>query len=281
MVDLLVVWDNSGYGEELQYRFLEALDDLERALPESADVHVGAVSQDLGSGEFFYHGCVPGGDEAVLRTRRDGGDERFGRGGVEVISEWLQSILPEADIGCAFEMYLEATARALTLQSDSGRPNEGFLRDESVVVVLYVGEDDDCSTRNYELFRPDDETLGSIGTRCSLHHELLDETAEYVAILRELRAECPSRLVVGGVIGVPVGWDGDLGISELVPELVEGSDELIVHVCQEDVWASPAPRLASVLVALGGADRTVSVCADDYGNAMARVGQRVAEEMER
>jgi len=40
--------------------------------------------------------------------------------------------------GCGFEQQLESSYRALVEQTAPGRPNEGFLRDDSVLAVIYL-----------------------------------------------------------------------------------------------------------------------------------------------
>jgi hypothetical protein len=142
----------------------------------------------------------------------------FAEGGPAVIAEHLRDVMAHAsDDGCGFHMSLDATVRALVEQSAPGRPNEGFLRPESVLVVLYLGYRDDCSTDDPSALDLEDETLGSVCTRCGLNPDRLRPVSPYAEALRARRPECPARVVVGGCLGVPRGWSGDLDAPELVP----------------------------------------------------------------
>jgi hypothetical protein len=40
------------------------------------------------------------------------------------------------------------------VQAGPGMPNEGFLRDDSLLAIVYVTDEDDCSTGNAALFNP-------------------------------------------------------------------------------------------------------------------------------
>ncbi len=131
--------------------------------------------------------------------------------------------------GCGFEQPLESMRLAL----DANPVNHGFLRSGSVLVVLFVTDEDDCSARaGARIFDPAQTDMASelgpltsfrcfeqsvvcdvndrlaVGPRgaCRLREDegsLLVPVAEYVSFLRGLRD--PGRLIVAAVAGP---WDG-------------------------------------------------------------------------
>jgi len=280
-VDLLVVWDNAGVGLRIQERFLEALPALEAELPARTSLHVAAVSTDLGSGEFDIQMCDEGGDDGVLRACAETG-QRYLDGKGEAVSRFLDCVLPESDMGCGFEMYFEAAWRALTSHTGVGEPNEGFLRDDSVLAVVFVGNEDDCSTDDFTLFGPDDVSLGELNTRCALHPDRLTPVSRYIDRFRALRTGCEERLVTAAITGVPVDWSGDLSNPALVPMVDPGDTDRLVRVCgdgETDFWAVPSPRIAELSSTISGIDVAVSTCASSYAAALTTTGQLIATAM--
>ena len=78
--------------------------------------------------------------------------------------------------GCGFEQQLEAAYTALTTQSGPGMPNEGFLREDSLLAIILVTDEDDCSTNDVEMFNPSRDDLGPLNVRCALNPERLHPT---------------------------------------------------------------------------------------------------------
>ena len=137
------------------------------------------------------------------------------------------SCLPSVGaMGCGFEQPLEATLRALWPASDpeveflygashGDGENAGFLRDDSLLIVVVISDEDDCSARDPRVFMPDpflpagDALIGeSLLTRCVEHQELLYARDRYVEGLRALRPD-NDNVVFVAIGGIP---------SELVSE---------------------------------------------------------------
>jgi hypothetical protein len=128
--------------------------------------------------------------------------------------------------GCGFEQPLEAMHAAL----DNNPANGGFLRDNSVLAVIFVTDEDDCSARRPEiLFNPDpasntiDSELGFLhsfrcfefGVVCDVNgrdpgtrydceprsdtEALLHPISNYSGFLTSLRD--PGRIVVAAIAG--------------------------------------------------------------------------------
>jgi hypothetical protein len=156
-----------------------------------------------------------------------------------------------------------------------------------VLVVRYIGNHDDCSTDDPAVHDPGDETLGSFCGRCGLNPDRLWPVIPYAEALRALRPECAERVVVGGFLGVPVGWSGDLDAPELVPRPNEDPMNCnLEEVCEgvgsfEYVWSEPMPRLAQLAVELDAVDLVGSLCDRDYEGPLTRIGQRIVAAMGR
>lgn len=122
--------------------------------------------------------------------------------------------------GCTVEQPLEAMAKALlphtapfTYIAGAARgdvENAGFLRDDSVLVVLFVGDEDDCSLVDPHLFEQADAGRGRDAgppiLGCSLADpRQLHPVERYTDVLRWLRPGHPERVVLGMIIGIEAG----------------------------------------------------------------------------
>jgi len=164
--------------------------------------------------------------------------------------------LPGAN-GCGIEMPLESLLKSLTPSTspirffslpgesrDRGRgddpaSNAGWLRPDSVLAVVLLSDEDDCSTDNRHILdwgaaAPFDDPLNPApgdpsspyaqnfqrpaNTRCVRFAEALNDVERYVDGLLALRDE-PGRVVFTSIVGVPSDLVDDV-------ELGEGSDNL-------------------------------------------------------
>lgn len=183
-VDLLFVIDDSPSmapkQNELKARFpqlIKLLDDFGKDNP--ANYHIGVITTDLGSGPFTLGGgqCRPGGRGGKLQPIGAAADATCvaPTGGFNFISynQLLkdasgapQSNLPPGqdlaktfscmasvgDKGCGFEQPLEAVYKAI---HDKPAENHDFIRDDALLVVVWVTDEDDCSAdANTDLFDP-------------------------------------------------------------------------------------------------------------------------------
>ena len=178
-VDVLFMLDNSLSTSDVPAfvdafpKFLQALDTTAMA-GHPASYHLGVVTSDLGAG-LNTQNCKPGGDGAILQVTPDpmatvpspaycngfslGGGVRFldydqiaqtnnvvGGLSIEQAFGCMGAVGSE---GCGFEHVLESPYRAL---HDDIPENAGFLRDDALLVVVLVTDEDDCSA-------PDDTDL--------------------------------------------------------------------------------------------------------------------------
>jgi hypothetical protein len=177
-VDLLFAIENSPggvYQTELTAQFpvlAKVLDDFGRASP--ADYHIGVVTSDMGAGQFNLGGgqCHPGGDGGKLQALGAGHaanciaptgglnfvdyDQLTGTNNLPAgqdLATTFTCMATVGDRGCGFESQLESVYAAL---HDPPVENQGFLRDDALLVVLWVAdEDDNCSAPpDSDLFDP-------------------------------------------------------------------------------------------------------------------------------
>jgi hypothetical protein len=189
-VDVLFMVDNSNSTSVIQTElraafptFLKAID--EAAATHPASYHFGVVSSDVGAA-LNTTDCKPGGDGGRLHVAPDpkatgapaacasftlgGGvsyidyDQINGTsnivGGIDVPTAF-NCISSVGGAGCGFEAPLESTY--LALHADIPE-NAGFLRDDALLVVLYVTDEDDCSApATTDLFNDGDAALAQYG----------------------------------------------------------------------------------------------------------------------
>lgn len=242
-VDILFVIDDSGSMHHEQAVLAEQIVHMTKELIHPTprddmiplpieDLHIGIVSTNMGTGAFDYSSCSTapvGGYGALQNTGRNEGCEisytaTDCNGGA---CPWLSHSVDNPDDGsvagnlpiwddfecvatlgtegCGLEQQMEAALVALGPQSDVGMHNEGFLRDDSLLAIVFVTDEDDCSAADLELFNPSrTEQMGQINTRCAFHPEMLHPVSRYVDGFRALRPGREENVVVAAIVGVPI-----------------------------------------------------------------------------
>jgi hypothetical protein len=221
-------------------------------VPGAQDVHLAVVSTDLGTpGVTSIPGCQTAGDNGVLNnvasTTVTGCSAatyspRFlsyvaGSDDAAQLATDLACLAMVGSDGCGFEQQLESMLKAVwpgddgrivflpdvtgatSGQSGAGFPNGDFVRhdddDVSVLAVVLVTDEEDCSSSNSAHFQPefelpvdDPRAMQGLNTRC-YHASLEPEPNElfdverYVNGLRTLRPGYAQRVVFGAIVGVP------------------------------------------------------------------------------
>ena len=328
-VDLLVVIDDSPRAADEQRRlsanFARLLDRLIRAADldgngraeraSLSDLHVGIVSMDVGSGGFAVAGCddaVDGDDGILLSAPRAGAPACAAQ--YPAYLSWHEGDDPEhfgedfscvanlGEVGCSVRQPFAAVWRALTVHRTD--TNAGFLRDDSLLVVLFVTDGDDCSIRQdqpTDLF-DEQSDLGPFGVRCALHADTHLEPAErFAQNLLALRGARHERLVVAALVGVPpdtacatddsgpAGFDcvlAEPAMQERVDESSKGRGERLVPSCAEppEDPADPPRRIVSLLRAVseaGGATLLRSSCAPSFEEAADAIAATIGARLQR
>jgi len=244
-LDILWVVDNSSSMNQEQDAlranfpaFVDVLETIEGGLP---NLHMGIVSSDVGDSGGF---ACPGGDgdDGVLQLKAgcpalDGGvryiediaiDEEGTQREVNYTGTLAEQFSCMADLGtggCGFEQHLESMRRALTNTTE----NAGFLRPEAFLAVVFIQDEDDCSSSNGDIFgggigdtrdsqfgeyssyrcfefgtvcQPaDDRTIGP-RDECTPDDEsqYIESVSTYIDFLRGLKND-PSKVIVAAITG--------------------------------------------------------------------------------
>ncbi|NOY90723.1 MAG: hypothetical protein GXP55_05885, partial [Deltaproteobacteria bacterium] len=249
-VDLLLMVDNSRSMLEEQASLAMAFPELIRALslgdsngdgePDFTpltDMHVGVVTSDMGTAGFTVPTCdvSVGGDDGIMRTTYGGpscvtGDPpflTFNGTGISGFGTDFACVAGVGTDGCGLEQQLEAALKALT-PSSSGvffvgdgpghgdRENAGFLRDDSVLVVLVVTDEEDCSVAVPQFFSSTTGPYRGVGAniRCTQDWteagapDPLQPIARYADGFRALKPGRPDRVVFAALVGIPTDLEG-------------------------------------------------------------------------
>lgn len=273
-VDLLVVFDDSGSlrrreglvrdrVERLVSRLVRPLDidgDGLEDWPRIGDLHLGVVNTSV----IGPDACA-GADDGQLRRGTPASYEHCTEASYGPILRYEHG--DDADRlvddftclafgprrGCQVEQPLEAMAKALLprhapMSFPYGGPhgdleNAGFLRDESVLVVLIITDEPDQSVRDAEYFRPQDAGWpdGDAGDWDAGWHparpfrDFAHPPQRYVDALRWLRPGHPERIVFAAIAGIRQPLVTDVrtiersscagGFPERIVEVAEGLPE--------------------------------------------------------
>lgn len=269
-LDLLFVVDNSSDMErrqlELTWSFQHLIAAVTRVDGRLPDLHIGVISTDLGAGPFGTpaNDCDAAGDGGLMltETRLPGCDVIDGNyllrieAGGEVLANYSQPLEQAFDCiarlgsrGCDYEQPLAAMKRAL---DGSLAANLGFVRESSVLGVIFLTDEDDCSARVPALFDPDNPDLPAAsdpewrcftsGVTCSGVDDVFPpgwqmgcepradspyvaDVDDYIAFLSDLKPD-PNHLVVSGIIGDPNLVNVEVEIDDrlsLAPACTDGS----------------------------------------------------------
>lgn len=332
-LDLLLVVDDSSSMEDEQRalrreipRLMRILttgdvnDDGLRDLERLEDLHVGVVRSDMGTGPYLSSQCPGGrGEDGVLQQTSGVVPGvacesayppfvTFPERSAEEVAIAAQCLATVGTEGCSFEQPLEALLKALTPSTSGpifieGRvghgdgANTGFLREDAVLVVLLLTDEDDCSSPDDRLYQidggpfpgpfVDDDPVANptplLDRRCASYRDAQYEAERYAEGLLAL----PTRgVVLAAVVGMPVEAsvafqrDGDYDALLRHPSMQERPDRdapaSLVPACtrQEGTLtsrATPARRIVRVAEALragGGQVVLESICrADEFGRA--------------
>jgi len=299
-VDLLFVVDNTDDMEDRQKDlgklFESMLHNLAfgRGLP---DLHIGVVSTDMGVGPFggavarcssagdggellapTERGCAVTADPFLAYSKGDGGETAANFEGD--ITKAFQCMSDLGEAGCDYEQPLEAMRSSLF---QARQDAIGFVRPNSVLGVVVLTSEDDCSAFNSELFNPDapkffgdspnfrcfqsgvicdGDDVYQPGSRdgCRPHPQsnFITSVGDYVEFLEELKPN-PADRVVTAIVGDPgrvvIGRDEKIMESELLA------------ACADDTGndAYPGIRLSAFASAFGDTGQTISLC--DAGTA--------------
>jgi len=308
VVDFLVVMDNSLSMEDEQANLAENFPDLIRDLldppvdPETGypihlplqDMHIGVISTDMGTGGYSVGTCSDpiDGDDGVLQHEPPYAVAGCGdplptfleyaymsphTEEAERMAHEFGCLARLGTDGCGFEQHLKAMARSF--EHMEGGPNAGFLREDSLLAVLFVTDEEDCSVveGGEGIFDYTDTAYGHLSLRCFLHPDMIEPVETYIDILRSIKDD-PDRLVVSFIVGVPQTEMCE-GTGDAIPECLDHPDMIervdptaltqLVPACTTTTGAAfPGRRFVEISQALGDNAMVHSICNDDFGPAL-------------
>ena len=178
-LDLLFVIDNSRSMEAEQISLannfgtmIDVFETIDGGLP---NIHVGVISTDMGSGGYGADiGCASTDDGALQSAPRiDGCSPPSGAyiSNVEgvanyagTLSDTFACIARLGRNGCGFEQPLASLRKAL----DGSVPqNAGFLREDALLAIVFITDEDDCSVHDPSMFGLPDDPDSELGARSS------------------------------------------------------------------------------------------------------------------
>jgi len=283
-VDLLFMVDNSNSMEPKQQALTAAFPRLIEGLRHAKfggklpDLRIGVVSSDPGVGtSYTVPSCTAGGDGGKLQNKarlgacpvpRDpwisynAGVTNIADGPVDPVERVKVAFSCIATLGtggCGFEQPLESLRRALDPKL---KVNPGFLRDEALLVIFLITDEDDCSVSDPTLLDPSatatygdlnsyrctrfgvacNESLSTVGakTGCKPAGDKLHTTADYISFFSGLKPA--GKVILAALAGptsfVKVGQDGTSLLLEPSCQSSNGS-------------AAPAVRVEAVVTGVG------------------------------
>lgn len=285
-------------------------------------IHVGIVSTDMGvASATEITSCSPGvGDDGLLHTAGSActGAQRgpvfsFDRGGdAAAFAADVGCAANLGTLGCGEEQPLESILKALspsqpqvwtipgyappsflygTGHGGAEDENAGLVRDDSVLAIILISDENDTSTGDPNLFSRDALPYADVGLnlRGLAFPQQLYPIQRYVDGLLALRAE-PGHLVFGAIVGIPVeasrlSPDEILGLDAMQEREDPSRDGYLLAACRGPLQtdgAYPGRRaveLARDLRAAGAGASISSICDDSFEDALDEIVQRIGDAL--
>jgi hypothetical protein len=317
-VDILFVVDNSNSMAQEQSalaqafpQFIDMLATMSAGMP---DTHIGVISTDLGAGNYQIPSCeVAGGDGGKLENNprkagctppKDpyvsylGGVTNVPGSGsaLDRVKSGFSCIAEIGTGGCGFENTIEASRRAVDPKLNV---NPGFVRQDAMLVVIYLTDEDDCSAQKPQLYDPNQysitDPLGpltsfrcfefgiqctcaggaactrtTVGprTNCKPAFNWLYQIQDYITFFKGLKP--PGQILMAALTGpeTPVST----AISYQNPELQPS--------CQSSNGSAvPAIRIKALLDGFGTASFFSSICDTSFGPPLKKLGTQIASQL--
>ncbi len=320
-IDILFVIDNSGSMAEEQAslaanfpRFINVLEAIEGGLP---NVNLGVISTNVGAGPYPISGCVWPGDNGALQSTRGEGAPPYcivptgafiqdwddGAGGrlrnydsYQGLAASFACIAQLGTSGCGFEQPLESMRRAL---DGSVAGNAGFMRPDAFLAVIFITDEDDCSTRDDSMFDTSSMTLSDplgplssfrcfeYGVDCAIGNDdrrapgprmncspradspYMFHPDEYIDFLKNLKPD-PGQVIVAGIIGdetpVVVASEPELAGLHLAPSCATAAGE-----------AAPGVRMSHFIRAFPQRNTITTICNEDLSDALVLIATILAD----
>jgi hypothetical protein len=188
--------------------------------------------------------------------------------------------------GCGLERQLDAARTAVVDRTRPGECNDGFLRDDAVLAVVVLSDEEDCSFEDDRIAGAPVGELGSYGLRCAYNPGMMKPARRLVEEIRSSRPN-PDAVVFLMVVGVPVGpacegMGNDIGRCLDEPAMRYEADptnpsELRPACTHPAGWGSATPgrRFVEAAQGLGNRAAVRSICNEDWRPATDAVLQLI------
>jgi hypothetical protein len=328
-VDLLFVVDNSGSmlaeQQQLTANFPSFINTLQQVTGGLPDLHLGIVSSNVGAaGAASVPGCPLSGDDGNLLTGPPNNTcaTQFGLQGSFIsdlaqpngtrlrnytgdLSQLFACMASLGTSGCGFEQHLESMFRAL----QPGK-NPGFFRPDAHLALIFLADEDDCSTEMGTMFGdpnaglqselgprtsfrchefgvecdndPNPRSFGpKTGCRPRANSQFMFEVQRYIDFVSNLKSG-GAQVIVGGIIGNFDATTGDLTVG---PDPNNPMFPAVQKSCfvndpnDPDDGASPPVRLQSFLSAFPGRNSVTTICNSNLQDALVEIGVQVKNAM--
>jgi hypothetical protein len=218
-------------------------------------LQVGVVTSDMGVGGFSVMTCndEPNfGDDGLLWTRGNtaiSGCMANYPNFLELRRESTDPAQFARDVmcvstvgtgGCGFEQQLESVLKALTpstctdpwctfqmgTRGHGDTTSAGFLRPDSILAVVFLTDEEDCSAADADLFNTGSTRYsGELNLRCFLNPAAQHPLSRYVEGYLATRRS-PERLVVSVIAGIPPSVSTDTATYAQILALPEMQEEI-------------------------------------------------------
>jgi hypothetical protein len=308
-LDLLFMIDNSPSMQQKQANltlsFPVLIDELKNVPGGLPDLHIGIVSSDLGAGPTpIAGGCGRvAGDRGILQARPGCGLDpaaRFMAAGGAVtnfqgdLAQVFGCLASLGTMGCGFEHQLESARVALYERITPD--NEGFLRDDALLGLIFLTDEDDCSAEiTSDLFTRNADFPGTTSSfRCAQVGHLcngqqppiapfsvplsqcqaapsgaLIKVADVVESVRRVKRRPDQQILVSGIFG----WPADPAAATYSYSNTRDGIDYGPTCTSANGPATAALRMKAFVEAFGAHGSFSSICADDFRPAMQQIGQ--------
>ncbi|MDI7267084.1 MAG: hypothetical protein QME96_03710, partial [Myxococcota bacterium] len=282
--------------------------------PAVEDLNIGVISSDMGVmgyrgirscelADFGDDGCfrntpsrtVPGCPASYAEKWLSRNPGNAGGYSPEQMANDFACIGTLGTAGCGFEQQFKAMRKAVVENHGIGGCNEGFLRPDSIVTLIFVTDEEDCSVKPEHPYMFDPARVGDLGglnIRCFRNPDFVQPFSEYAAAFRSLR-EDPNRIFIAMIVGVPPDapaceGDGDrLGACLAVPDMIPRPNAVGDNVepsCIVPGLGTAYPPVRFVQLAMEierqGVDTYVSsICRPDWTDAIGAIADRIGNRI--
>jgi hypothetical protein len=295
-VDVLFVVDDSPSMAEEQEVLVEQMELMARELiaptnpeaPKVEDLHLGVVSSNLLFRGVLQvasarPGCAFEESERWLEhscSRPDDGRDPDNA----PLWEDFACRAPLGTGGSSIEQPFEAALMALTDQAGPGMPNEGFLREDSLLAIVFVSDEDDCSLADSAFLDLVDDDAGDHHVACVEKEDLLQLVSRYHDAFLALRGGDLNHIVVAAIAGVPVDGSWNPGdpieqLRELRQVNPENPNELL-RSCDTAMGAAVPPvRMAELVYSFENNGFLESICRSDWTPTLLAITRMIREKL--